>query len=395
MSTLFHSAKTCTLKVKDFLWNKCKILVIGAGGLGCEILANLALTGFKDIHLIDMDTMIMIDISNLNRQFLFRPADVGRPKAIVAAEHVMKRVPGVKVTSYYGKIQDKGDDYYLQSNLVICGLDFVEACPWINATLVNLVDPANPESFKGQARVILPTRSSCFECSLDILNKPTTFPICTIANTPRLPEHRIEWASVLEWPHTRGGQSRWTSHCSKRNSILMILSTSDGCIRLQQQFKIEGVTGSLTQGVFKNVIPAIASNNAIIAASSCNEAFKIATSSAAYLNNYFMLIGTEGTYSYTFEHEKRDHCPVCGGEALEMSIMISRDWTVEQLIELLTEKQNIQIKKASLATPEKPIYFHQPPQLEEATRPNLEKRVAISMLDAAGGNVDAAASLLF
>lgn len=49
---------------------------------------------------------------------------------------------------YFGKIQDKGDDYYMQFNLVICGLDSVEARRWINATLVNLVDPENPESLK-------------------------------------------------------------------------------------------------------------------------------------------------------------------------------------------------------------------------------------------------------
>ena len=50
--------------------------------------------------------------------------------------------------SYYGKIQDKDDDYYLQFNIIICGLDSVEARRWMNATLVNLVDPENPESLK-------------------------------------------------------------------------------------------------------------------------------------------------------------------------------------------------------------------------------------------------------
>ena len=59
--------------------------------------------------------------------------------------------------------------------------------------------------FKGQARVILPTITSCYECSLDMLTPPTAFPICTIANTPRLPEHCIEWASILEWPRVFKG----------------------------------------------------------------------------------------------------------------------------------------------------------------------------------------------
>ncbi|KAF9265491.1 hypothetical protein L218DRAFT_957075 [Marasmius fiardii PR-910] len=362
--------------VKNFLRNEAKILVIGAGGLGCEILANLALTGFKDIHVIDMDT---IDISNLNRQFLFRQKDVGKPKATVAAEFIMNRVPGVKVTPYFGKIQDKGDDYYIQFNLIICGLDSVEARRWINATLVNLVDPENPESlkplidggtegFKGQARVILPTITSCYECSLDMLNKPTAFPICTIANTPRLPEHCIEWASVLEWPRVHGDKKMDTDD---PEHIGWLYNTAAARAK---EFKIEGVTWSLTQGVVKNIIPAIASTNAIIAASCCNEAFKIATSSAAYLNNYFMLIGTEGVYSYTFEHEKRDDCPVCGGEALDLTV--KPDTTVEQLIELLTESQSIQIKKPSLSTPTQQLYLQAPPQLEEVTRPNLEKNLS-------------------
>lgn len=54
-----------------------------------------------------------------------------------------------------------------------------------------------------------------------------------------------------------------------------------------------------------------------------------------------MLIGTAGVYSYTFEHEKKPDCPVCGGESLELSI--SSEMTVELLIEMLTERQNMYV----------------------------------------------------
>jgi NEDD8-activating enzyme E1 len=54
-----------------------------------------------------------------------------------------------------------------------------------------------------------------------------------------------------------------------------------------------------------------------------------------------MLIGTDGVYSYTFEHERRPECPVCGGESVELSI--NRDWTVDRLIEMLEEKQDMYV----------------------------------------------------
>ena len=59
-----------------------------------------------------------------------------------------KRVKGVKITPYNCKIQDFDDAFYLQFQMVVCGLDSIEARRWINSTLVNLVDMENPESLK-------------------------------------------------------------------------------------------------------------------------------------------------------------------------------------------------------------------------------------------------------
>lgn len=89
-----------------------------------------------------------IDVSNLNRQFLFRHTDVGKSKAEVAARFVEKRIKGVAITPHNCKIQDKDEEFYMQFNIVVCGLDSIEARRWINSTLVDLVDNENPETLK-------------------------------------------------------------------------------------------------------------------------------------------------------------------------------------------------------------------------------------------------------
>ncbi|GLB06871.1 hypothetical protein AtubIFM57258_002190 [Aspergillus tubingensis] len=352
-----------------------KILVIGAGGLGCEILKNLALSGFKDIHVIDMDT---IDISNLNRQFLFRQSDIGKPKAEVAAAFVERRVKGVKITPYVGKIQDKDEDYYMQFKIIVCGLDSIEARRWINSTLVGMVDFEDPESlkplidggtegFKGQARVILPTLSSCIECQLDMHAPRPAVPLCTIATIPRQPQHCIEWAHQIAWQEQRKDDA------FDSDDMEHIGWVYNAALERAKQFNISGVTFQMTQGVVKNIIPAIASTNAVIAAATTSEALKIATSCNPYLENYMMYAGEEGVYTYTFEAEKKPDCPVCGNLARKLTV--NPNMTLEEFIETLGERPEAQLKKPSMRTEEKTLYQRFPPQLEEQTRANLKLKL--------------------
>ncbi|KAI9879959.1 MAG: hypothetical protein M1830_006267 [Pleopsidium flavum] len=353
-----------------------KVLVIGAGGLGCEILKNLALSGFKDIHVIDMDT---IDVSNLNRQFLFRQAGVGKSKAEVAAAFVEKRVKGVKITPFNGKIQDKDEDYYMQFKMVVCGLDSVEARRWINATLVGMVDEDNFESlkplidggtegFKGQSRVILPTMTSCIECQLDMHAPRAAVPLCTLATIPRQPEHCIEWAHIIAWEEERKDV---TLDTDEPEHITWLYQKA---LARAQEFNIPGVTYSMTQGVVKNIIPAIASTNAIIAACCCNEAFKIATSCNPYLENYMMYSGDDSIYTYTFTHEKKDDCPVCGNLARDLEV--DPKMTLQAFIDSLAERAEAQLKRPTLRTEKTSLYYQSPPSLEEKTKPNLSKTLS-------------------
>lgn len=362
-----------------------RVLVVGAGGLGCEIIKDLAMTGFRLIDVIDMDT---IDVSNLNRQFLFRNNDIGKSKAEVACAAVLAVVGSeyqkgspmeveggeISITPHFCKIQDKPLEWYLSFDLVICGLDSIEARRWINATLHGLLTEkmipmidGGTEGFRGQARVIIPGESLCYECTLFTIAQKETYPVCTIANTPRKPEHCIEWASQIAWPRHFGERKFDGDDVNDAEWMYQV------ALNRAKEFGIEGVTLRLTLGVVKNIIPAIALTNAIIAALCCNEAFKLMTNINPLLDNYMMYSGDQGIYTYTFSTSKVKDCPVCGDH--NKLLKVPQHWTLDQFIEHLETLGNIQVTSPSLATKIKPLYLQNPPSLEEATRPNLVREL--------------------
>lgn len=74
-----------------------KVLVIGAGGLGCPVLQYLAAAGIGEIGIVDDD---LVDLSNLHRQILFNARDIGWPKATVASEKLSLLNPHVNLNTY-------------------------------------------------------------------------------------------------------------------------------------------------------------------------------------------------------------------------------------------------------------------------------------------------------
>ena len=295
-----------------------QILVVGAGGLGCEILKNLALCGIKHIFVVDLDT---IELSNLNRQFLFRQKDIGRFKAEVACEFIKRKYPDIEIKSSCKKIQEFSDEFFRRFHIIIGGLDNIEARSYINQKVHDLVEfdeKGNPdistvipfvdggtEGFRGQTKVIIPYKTSCFDCGQELINtNRNTFAMCTIAENPRVPEHCIEYAFTIEWDKNH-------NRPVDKDSIEDVEWIYKTALERAKKYKIEGVTYNLTLGVIKNVIPAIASTNSLIAASTVMEALKIWAGFSKRLDNYFMYMGHEGLYSSTLVYEKLDNCKTC------------------------------------------------------------------------------------
>eukprot|EP00271_Cylindrocystis_brebissonii_P009693 TRINITY_DN2477_c0_g1_i1.p1 TRINITY_DN2477_c0_g1~~TRINITY_DN2477_c0_g1_i1.p1 ORF type:complete len:444 (-),score=58.52 TRINITY_DN2477_c0_g1_i1:452-1783(-) len=381
------------IEVREFLQNDCKILVIGAGGLGCELLKDLALSGFGHIDVIDMDT---IDVSNLNRQFLFRTSDVGQPKATVAARKIMQRVKGVTVVPHYCRIEDKDTEFYRDFQIIVLGLDSLDARSYINSvvcgflefgpdgevdqtTIKPMVD-GGTEGFKGHARVILPGITPCFHCLLWLFPPQITYPLCTLAETPRSAPHCIEYVHLIQWGQDRPGLQFDADNADHMTWVY------EQALKRAELFGISGVTHSLTQGVVKHIVPAIASTNAIIAAACALETLKMATMCSTGLDNFLLYEGSQGIYTNTISYSKDPECLVCSaGNQVETSTTTTLQEFIEQII--ADPRFDGQLAKPSLSFEGSNLYMQAPPILEEMTRENLSKPLLALMNNESAGGV--------
>ncbi|RDW85741.1 hypothetical protein BP5796_04066 [Coleophoma crateriformis] len=192
MSRDYSNHKSLGLPLNTMV-KEARILMVGAGGIGCELLKNLVLTGFGEIHIVDLDT---IDLSNLNRQFLFRHEHIKKSKALVAKEAAHQFNPKVKLEAHHANIKDSefNVDWFKGFTMVFNALDNLEARRHVNkmclAADVPLVE-SGTTGFNGQVQVIKKGVTACYDCS--VKETPKTFPVCTIRSTPSQPIHCIVW----------------------------------------------------------------------------------------------------------------------------------------------------------------------------------------------------------
>lgn len=144
-----------------------KVMVVGAGALGNEVLKNLALLGLGNVYLIDFDT---IQDSNLTRSVLFRQQHRGQSKAEVAAAAAMELNSDCKVSAVDGDVlSDVGLGLVRDVDLVICCVDNREARLWINRMCWKVNTPwidGGIQEINGVAKVFRPPGGACYECAM-------------------------------------------------------------------------------------------------------------------------------------------------------------------------------------------------------------------------------------
>jgi len=224
--------------------NKVNTFMVGAGALGCEFVKAFALMGIGchaegKVSVTDNDN---IEVSNLNRQFLFRKNNVGHSKSEVACQSAKDMNPHITVYDYQTRVGSDteavfNDKFWNKIDFVVNAVDNIHArlyvdgrCVWYKKPLLE----SGTLGTKANSQMIVPHLTQCYGDSQDPPEE--AIPMCTLRNFPNQIEHCIEWArdlfnrffvdhpsdasSFLERPQVFIGQLKGNNTVSGQKTVL-------------------------------------------------------------------------------------------------------------------------------------------------------------------------------
>ncbi|MHA1941122.1 MAG: HesA/MoeB/ThiF family protein [Candidatus Hodarchaeales archaeon] len=277
-------------------WNQTKIreskiVIVGLGALGTVAATSLTMAGVGELILVDHDT---IEISNLNRQLLFRAQDVGKSKVDIAAKELKKINSDIEITSLNHKVQEVPLSVLENTNAIIEGLDTFHDRRWVNSFIIEKGIPlisGGIFGFLGNLQVVIPRESACLECQ------------------SLIPEEELQEAC-----------------------------TPFGDIRKQEREKT----------AVEKEIPSVSSVSFVIGGLIAQEALKVILELPT-LKEYLFWDGKSGTFT-AIELARREDCFVCSSEYSLNAIPIRtfRDQTTNEFLNQLRYSFNLSLESTML-----------------------------------------------
>lgn len=180
-----------------------RVFVVGSGAVGCEHIKNLAMMGVGtgdngQVVVTDMDN---IELSNLNRQFLFRSKDIGNSKSETAVQVAKTMNPKMRIEAHTRKVCPETEDVYNQKfmnnqTIVMNALDNVQARKYMDGRCVESHTPlleCGTLGTIGSVQVVVPNVTESYG-SFDHGEQTDSIPVCTLKLFPSTFEHVVEYA---------------------------------------------------------------------------------------------------------------------------------------------------------------------------------------------------------
>ncbi|CDR96107.1 ThiF family domain containing protein, putative [Babesia bigemina] len=341
------------------------VMLIGAGGLGCEIIKNLAILGVRNITIVDPDT---VELHNLTRQFLYRRNNVGMYKAQVAAQRITEHSKHITANYINQAIQNVPLTTIAKSDVIISAVDNVEARRWINlATMVIwqkrgnnvnfdsqrvgnplpiLIDGGSQELY-GHVRVVSGRDQPCLECSLPLFSDEAYQPSCSIPKEPKSPEDCVRYviSHMFEDFTNERAEVKLPSN-TKPISTVQGMRHAEIVDRVYEEarkyanaYGIETVTMAMVRKILNRGAINVNTTNAIIAAVIAH----VAVNRDATKNFYFYS-GDGNSVLDGFTMQKQEDCTLCKCKVITLQTDCQQ--TLKQLIdqiECITHSKNINI----------------------------------------------------